>query len=217
MAISVNMLRQLQLFVFLAIVFTGQTHARELQLWTLGVIESPVNSCWRLETHYSARYDLDHHQPFLYYIEIDLVRNLPMDWEFVPGYRHQYFQTTHADWQSHPVPFLSLIKKQSLEAFTLYHRSRLEFRTLERKWHFRQKITCLFPDIACCCHIRPVAYEEIFFLEGTGFEQNRFFIGFSKEFSEKSELAVGYLARDIFYDKHWHGFDVIYIIGEWNF
>jgi len=207
---------QWSLIVFLNLFFP-LLQARDFELWTLAKFGFDLKDSWETEIHFSARFDHCASRAHLYYGEFHFLKSFSNGWKLVPGYRHTYRRNDSGVWKNDPIALLAVIKTQKINALIITHRSRLEHRFENNRWLFRQRLTLTLPLFLSRFKFKPYFYDEVFFLEGFGFHQHRFFFGLKKQLSKKEDVSLGYLLRENRRDKKWIATNVLYLIGNWSF
>ena len=188
------------LLLFLSsVAFAGINEHRDFQLWIFDSISKEISDKNTLFIESEVRFADDASNFHIGYIQA-LLRHEIRPWLFiVPGYRQLWVRGSNtAPVRTTYNPFIDGVIKLSFEHFVLFDRNRLQyviFEQLENRVVYRNRIYLTTIKTFGRAIARPFISDEVFFVEGLGFEQNRISVGLALAAESDASPKLFYMLR----------------------
>lgn len=171
----------------------------DFQLWSYNSVAKKLGKKSTLAVDGEVRFGDNASKAFLWYLQARLRRDLTPNLAIEPAYRHLYFfRPAVNDWQALYEPFVDIHLKTEWKGWTITSRNRpsyLIFDHLPNLWQFRTRLLARAPWKWGAIGVSPVIFDEVFFRERSGFEQNRFALGGSWPFGDGNQSMLVFMLR----------------------
>lgn len=202
------------LLAYFMCLFFQAEGAEDFRIWNELIVSHRLNPCWSMDARFVARFRDNASRVHLYYTEVNFVRDLSNGWLVIPGYRETYRKLDSGKWVFEAIPNAAVVHTIEVGSYHFFQRSRVEYHSREGFWRYRQRAACDFPVWFNFLNIQPTFYGELFFREGEGFDQCRFFSGLKSSCSQLSEIVVGYFLREERNARNWMRTNILFLTGQ---
>lgn len=119
--------------------------------------------------------------------------------DVAPGFR-QTFSISSLGWIPVYMPMLDVLFFHKLCTWNLDDRNRVFFNIFEQapsSWEYRNRLRFISPELSTCFKLKWFIFDETFFLERTGFYQNRLASGLFLTLTSHTEGTLQYTRRHL--------------------
>lgn len=176
----------LPIFVFAKINQNG-----DVQFWHMEYFQKNVSEFISYKLQTEARIGDDISKPYFFYLQGQYSYDNGF-LEIAPGYRQILSRNYGISWGTTYSPLLAVTLKKKFSNYKLSDRNMVQYLidSEQTRWLYRNMLRIDFPSSLYLS-------DEVFFLEGNGFMQNRFYLGYKLNISKKMDFSFFYLLRHL--------------------
>jgi len=187
---------------------------RDFQFWSTAGASANLSKNWVATFEEEFRFGDDAEYLYYHHSDLGFVYRGLADWLSVGfNYRQIFEEDSTGEWRYENRPHLNATLTGRFLGLDVSDRSRLEYRDREIQqdmWQYRNKITARLPVELTPIKLQPYFAEEVFLnLEGEAFCRNRFYAGFSTNFTKKIQGEVYYLLQSTKSGNNWNDINVL--------
>ena len=203
----------LALLLFTTPLFATINGDGDSQLWILTDVKIPVSKQSRFYFDVEERWGDDMQKLWLFYVQLLYGHDFGKHIEIDGGYRQSYVLNRERRWEPIYIPLGDLKLKFDLGGFKFLNRNRVMYFALDWRpdlWVYRNLTNITFPLQLGKMKLTPIFTEEVWFVEGRGFFENRLGGGAKFNLTDKLVFQPLYIRRRIKLLNTWRNTNIWY-------